>query len=102
MPAWLDRPKLALTPKIAILAHPVLEGVLVVEHKAHVVEQVQNDRQVGHRREPRRLAARAIVVLVPGVDRDPEQAARTPLETMLTAIGGLNRRPTTPGPHADE
>src|SRR5438132_13203476 len=99
MPAWLDRPKLALTPKIAILAHPVLEGMLVLEHKAHVVEQVQNDRQVGHRREPRRLAARAIVVLVSGVDRYPERTARTPLETMITAIGCSNRLRHPSGQH---
>src|SRR5947207_6801498 len=91
MPPWLDCAELSLTAEVAVLADPFLERVLVFEDEVRTVEQIHDDWQVGDRREACRFAAGAVVVLVPRVDGNSEQAARPPFEAVLAAVRRLDR-----------
>src|SRR5260370_18397085 len=75
---WFDGAELALPAEVAVFADALLERVLVFKDEVRTVEQIHDDRQVGDSREACWLAARAVVVLVPGVDGNAEETARTP------------------------
>ena len=65
---------------IRLAVEAALEVVLGAEDEIQVLVEIDDDRRVGHRDEARRIAARAVEVLVPAVERDGEQRAGLPLE----------------------
>ena len=72
---------LALVGEVVGLAgEAALEVVRGVEDEELVLVEVHHRRRVGDGDEARRLAARAVEVLVGGVERDREQRPRPPLE----------------------
>ena len=77
---------LALGREVVRLAVEALREVVGrAEDEVDVVVEVDDRRGVGRRDEPRDLGARAVEVLVVGVQRDGEQRARAPLEGDLGA-----------------
>ena len=54
--------------------------------KVRAAKQIENQRRRGHRQQPRLLIALAVEMLIPGVERHREQAARLPLEALLGAV----------------
>ena len=65
---------------IRLAVEAALEVVVGAEDEIQVLVEIDDDRRVGHRDEARRIAARAVEVLVPAVERDGEQRAGLPLE----------------------
>ena len=65
---------------IRLAVEAALEVVLGAEDEIQVLVEIDDDRRVGHRDEARGIAARAVEVLVPAVQRDGEQRAGLPLE----------------------
>src|SRR5262249_14742481 len=63
-----------------------------VENKIRTVKQIENDRHAVDRKKSRRLAARAVEVLIPAVERQREKAAFLPFEILLRALVVPNRR----------
>src|SRR5437763_74532 len=100
--ARFDGAKLALAAEIAVFAYSILKGMHVFEDKADVMEQIQNDWQIRDGSKASRLAARAVVVLVPGVDGNAKKAAGAPFETVLAAVGRLDGCGTTTCQHVDQ
>ena len=72
---------LVLGRKIIRLAvEAALEVVLRAEDEIDVLVEVDHDRRVGDRDEARGIAARAVEVLMPAVERNGEQRAGLPFE----------------------
>ena len=72
---------LVLGGKIVRLAvEAALEVVVGAEDEIEVLVEIDDDRGIGHRHEARALAARAVEVLMPAVERDRKQRAGLPLE----------------------
>ena len=72
---------LALGAEVVGLAgEALLEVVLGVEDEVDVLVEVDDRRRIGDRHVARRLAAGAVEVLVPAVERDGEQRAGLPFE----------------------
>ena len=65
---------------IRLAVEAALEVVLGAEDEIQVLVEVDDDRRVGDRDEARRIAARAVEVLMPAVQRNGEQRAGLPLE----------------------
>ena len=65
---------------VRLAVEAILEVVARVEDEVEVAERVDDHRRVGHGDVARGLAAGAVEVLVPGVQRDREDRARLPLE----------------------
>ena len=65
---------------VRLAVEAALEVVAGAEDEIDVLVEIDDDRRVGDRDEARRLAARAVEVLVPAVERDGEQRAGLPLE----------------------
>ena len=77
---------LALVGEIVRLAvEAALEVVRRVEDEFGLLEDVDQRRQVGDRDEARRLGARAVEMLVMGVERNTEDRAGPPFEAGLVA-----------------
>ena len=73
-----------LAGEVIVLAGVALgEDGVVVEDEVVVADEVQHDRRGGHREVAGRLGARAVEVLVAGVQGNGEQAAGLPLEAVL-------------------
>ena len=88
---------LALIGKVVRLAREAaFEIMLGVEQKVGVFVDVHQRRHVGHRDKTRRLRARAVKMLMMGIERDAKNGSGAPLEAGLGATviphGG---RPTT-------
>src|SRR3954452_22295951 len=66
------------------------EFVRVVEDEGFVVEQIELETKFVDGGKPRALRTARIEMLVAGIERQREQALRTPLETMLAAVAGFN------------
>ena len=81
------RDELAFAAEIFRRALPLGEFVAVVEYEGFVVEQVEHQREIVGRGEPRALAAARIEVLIAGVERQREQALGPPFEAVLAAVG---------------
>ena len=79
---------LALVGEIFRLAVEALFEVVVgVEDKIEIAEGVDDDRRVGHGDVARGVPARAVEMLVPGIERNSEDRPRLPLEA--DALSGL-------------
>ncbi len=65
---------------VRLAVEAALEVVLGAEDEIQVLVEIDDDRRVGHRDEPRRIAARAVEVLMHAVQRNGEQRAGLPLE----------------------
>ena len=83
----------ALLVELARAAEVVVLGVeaplevgVRVEHEVQVVEEAHHGRRGGDRDVAGRLLAAAVEVLVPGIERDGEEAAGVPLEGLLVVI----------------
>jgi hypothetical protein len=61
----------------------VLEDRARIEHEIGAVEQIEDGWHVGRRIETNRLGPARVVVLVPGVQRDGENAVLVPLKGLL-------------------
>ena len=86
-----DGDELALAAEVTGGAFALGEAQRVFEDETLVVEQVQHDAEVVDRGEARGLGARAVEVLVMGVERQGEEALGAPLEAVLLAVMGLDR-----------
>ena len=78
--------------EVAVLPGPLAERERVVEDELRLVEDVEDDRQVRHGREPGRLGARPIEDLVLRVHRNAEYRRRSPLERVALAVRFLDGR----------
>jgi hypothetical protein len=65
---------------IRLAVEAALEVVLGAEDEIQVLVEIDDDRRVGYRDETRWVAARAVEVLVPAVQRNGEQGTGLPLE----------------------
>src|SRR5207244_2089327 len=62
------------------------ENEFVVEDEIRIVKKVHDEGQVGDRQISCRLGAAAVEVLVPGVERNREEAAALPFEAVLFSV----------------
>ena len=65
------------------------------------MEDIHDHRQVGRRDQQRALAARAVEVAMPGVERNREQAFRAPFEGSLGAVREFDLRRAGAFEHVD-
>src|SRR2546423_1672602 len=91
MPSGLDLAQLPIRFEVTLFAETLREDNGVVEYEAAVVEDVQNDWQVGDRAEPHGLGSRQVEVLMAGIEWDREQAARSPFQRALISSGHLEQ-----------
>ncbi len=104
LPHVVARPhgdEVAFAGEIRVLAGARGELEIGFEHEALVVEGVHDEGQVGGRDEQRALAPAAVEMTVLRVERDREQAARTPFEALLAAVGELDLGRAGAFEHAD-
>src|SRR5688572_15282245 len=64
----------------------ICEAEVVLKNKIGIVEKVHHQRSIGDGEVTRRLRAAAVEVLVPGVERNGEEAAGLPFERTFLAI----------------
>jgi hypothetical protein len=85
-----------IVPIIGIKA--VGETKVVLKNKVRVVEKIHHERSVGHGEVASGLRAAAIEVLVPGIERNGEEASGLPFERMLPSLAlPYGRRPSAAG-----
>jgi hypothetical protein len=80
----------ALSREIAPRHRGVGEGEAIAEDEFLAAEKVQHDAEIGRRREPHGGRAAAVEMLVANIERQGEQASRTPFEASGLARGELD------------
>ncbi len=102
MAAGFDLDHLAFALEIAVGAEPFGEILIGVEDEILVAEQLDQEREVMHRGQPRALRARAIEMLIFRVERDREQRVRPPFEGMLLAVRRFDLGRAVPVQYIDD
>src|SRR3989442_1674110 len=84
----LESPDLSLAAEVVFLFRrkAVGKNEIVVENEIEIVKQVHHERRAGYGKKPDRGVSLPIEVLVLGVQRNREQAARMPFEGVLPAV----------------
>src|SRR5262249_28067042 len=99
---WPHWNELALPAEEALRALTLRELIGVLEDEALVVEQVEYHAEVIGGGEARPLAATRVEMLVAGIERQREQALRSPFEAVLAAVAGLDRGAAVAGQNVDD
>src|SRR5712692_2851041 len=74
------------TEELGLSLETIDELERVVENKLAILVMAQRGRQIRHRDVAQRLASAAVEMLVPGVEWDDKQAARSPFESLLALL----------------
>ena len=68
-----------------VAVEPVSKVARRVKDKIGIMEEIENDRHAIHGEKPRRLVARAIEMLIPGIERQGEKTPLLPIKGLLRA-----------------
>ena len=98
----LHLPELALALEVLLGGHALGELERVVVDEVRVAEHVEDDGQIGNRREAGGLGSRPVEDLVLRVQRNGEDRARPPLERVLPPVRALDDGRPAPGYDVDQ
>src|SRR5215467_16254234 len=79
--------RLALAAEVFRLAVKAIGKITGrIENKIGAMEEVKNDGHAVNRKKPRRLASLAVEMLIPGIERQCEEAPFLPFERLFSAF----------------
>jgi hypothetical protein len=96
------RNELAFAAEIFGRALAFRKIAVVIEHKGFVVEEIEHERQIVGRGEPRAIASARVEVLIARIERQREQALGAPFEAVFAAVTRFDGRIAVPGQHVDD
>ncbi len=102
MPSRTHRDEIALAAEEARAALTLREFAGVFEDEGLVAKKVEKQRQIGRHGKARALPAAAVEMAIARIERQGEEALRTPFETVGPTVARLDRRAAVAREHVDD